>query len=356
MLVFQADGSALTETELAEFAAGRQLAAAAMTRAAASLPDGAPEEITSYLSLCEFELVEPEGISAATRLGFHYSSRISPATYESADPARIDWRLTNDYTFFPGDDLLLFGGGYGQIIAGLAEGLTIRYDTPVRQISRAIDQVTLTLASGETIRASKVLVTVPLGVLKAGAIQFQPPLPADKQAAIGRIGYGSFEKLALRFDQCYWPVDKQQFLYFEADAAAGDEALFLGWVNLAAYNGEPVLVSLCSGHSRVQRWHSYDDDALCTAALTLLRRLLGPLPNPTNYVRTGWQDDPFSQGGYSFQQVGQRPTDRATLAQPIRHQLYFAGEAIHPYFFATVHGAYESGVWAARQMYQASLR
>jgi lysine-specific histone demethylase 1 len=40
-----------------------------------------------------------------------------------------------------------------------------------------------------------VLVTVPLGVLKAGSIAFQPPLPQRKQEAIERMGFGTLNKV-----------------------------------------------------------------------------------------------------------------------------------------------------------------
>lgn len=43
-------------------------------------------------------------------------------------------------------------------------------------------------------QADAVLVTVPLGVLKRGAIAFDPPLPAAKQDVIQRLGFGVLNK------------------------------------------------------------------------------------------------------------------------------------------------------------------
>lgn len=54
----------------------------------------------------------------------------------------------------------------------------------VTNISQAGDTVTVTTGNGTQLTADYVIVTVPLGVLKQGSIGFQPPLPADKQAAI----------------------------------------------------------------------------------------------------------------------------------------------------------------------------
>ena len=47
----------------------------------------------------------------------------------------------------------------------------------------------------ETYRAEAVLVTVPLGVLKEKVIEFDPPLPEEKQSAIDRLGFGNLNKV-----------------------------------------------------------------------------------------------------------------------------------------------------------------
>lgn len=39
------------------------------------------------------------------------------------------------------------------------------------------------------------VVTVPLGCLKAGDVRFQPPLPPDKLKAIKDLGYGLLNKV-----------------------------------------------------------------------------------------------------------------------------------------------------------------
>jgi monoamine oxidase len=56
--------------------------------------------------------------------------------------------------------------------------------TVVKGVTDKGSSVSVTLANGTELTADYVIVTVPLGVLKEGAIKFSPPLPADKQAAI----------------------------------------------------------------------------------------------------------------------------------------------------------------------------
>ena len=64
------------------------------------------------------------------------------------------------------------------------------------------------LTATESFDADVVVVTVPLGVSKSGAIEFVPNLPASKRRAIERIGVGVLAKLVLRFDDVWWPPDQ----------------------------------------------------------------------------------------------------------------------------------------------------
>jgi monoamine oxidase len=58
--------------------------------------------------------------------------------------------------------------------------------------------VKVTTAQGEVLEASLVLVTLPLGVLKAGAVEFVPPLPEWKAGVVGRMGFGDLNKVVLQ--------------------------------------------------------------------------------------------------------------------------------------------------------------
>ena len=46
-----------------------------------------------------------------------------------------------------------------------------------------------------TADADAVVVTLPLGVLKSGVVQFNPPLPKATQSAIERMGFGLLNKV-----------------------------------------------------------------------------------------------------------------------------------------------------------------
>ena len=59
-----------------------------------------------------------------------------------------------------------------------------------------------------------VVVTVPLGCLKAGDLRFQPPLPEAKLAAIGNLGYGLLNKVGCLHGTCFTLVSVLMFLLF----------------------------------------------------------------------------------------------------------------------------------------------
>ena len=71
------------------------------------------------------------------------------------------------------------------------------------------------------------------------------------------------------------------------------------------------------------------------------------VPRPSGRMITRWRQDPFSLGSYSYLAVGSSPEDRSVIAEPVDDKIFFAGEAVHRDFPATVHGAHLSGLDAA---------
>ncbi len=58
--------------------------------------------------------------------------------------------------------------------------------------------------------AKYVVVTLPLGVLKVGTVQFNPPLPQEKQWAIQHLGVGIYNKVYLLFNKPFWDIKKER--------------------------------------------------------------------------------------------------------------------------------------------------
>lgn len=78
--------------------------------------------------------------------------------------------------FCEGDEVI-FPRGYSQIIETLSSGLDIHLNHPVEHIHYLDNYVTVTTFDGQQFNANKVVVTVPLGVLKKNKIHFTPILP-----------------------------------------------------------------------------------------------------------------------------------------------------------------------------------
>jgi monoamine oxidase len=274
---------------------------------------------------------------------FDFSAFTRPQLLEATDMSTVSWALAGDYQELAGGDQLLLRG-YNRITDGLAQGLEIEAGTIVQEIEYDSKRVRVVTNRGP-VAAEQAVITVPLGVLQAGSIIFTPELPQEKRRAIARMGMGVFEKLALKFPHRFWPADKQLFFYL------GDRpGHFPAWINLAHYHATPVLVTHHAG-SPARMINQLPDETLIAEAMIVLRVMFGAAaPEPEAYIRTGWQKDPFSQGSYSFQKVGQLKDDRQTLAAPVGNRLFFAGEATQPTFFGTVHGAYSSGLRAAEEV------
>ena len=99
-------------------------------------------------------------------------------------------------------------GGFAQVAARLAQGLDVRLGQPVTAVRWTADGVEV-VAEKETVQADRAIVTLPLGVLKAGTVQFSPELPAAKLRAIQAIGVGAVHKVVLRFEKQFWNNDEQ---------------------------------------------------------------------------------------------------------------------------------------------------
>lgn len=97
--------------------------------------------------------------------------------------------------------------GYSCVPVALSEGLDIRLNTAARAVRYGVNGVEVWAAPSRSphtnhtvYKADAVLVTLPLGVLKASAppsaVAFNPPLPDWKSQAIQRLGFGNLNKVS----------------------------------------------------------------------------------------------------------------------------------------------------------------
>lgn len=238
---------------------------------------------------------------------------------------------------------VVFPGGYGALATYLARGVDIRTGEAATRIEKTGQSLRVSTRSGSAHEADHVVVTVPLGVLKTGSIEFSHPLSRKRTAAIQSIGMGLMNKCCLRFDRVFWPETGDVFSYLGAQHGYWSE-----WLSLSKTSGKPALIGFNVGEA-ARQIETLDNDETVAQAMRVLRSIFGPAtPQPVAAQVTRWGQDPFAAGSYSFAAVGTDRKTRQNLAgADWSGRLVFAGEAAHAEHPATVHGAYLSGRNAA---------
>ncbi|RVW00178.1 flavin monoamine oxidase family protein [Rhodococcus xishaensis] len=239
-------------------------------------------------------------------------------------------------------------GSFRGLITALARGVDVRLETIVSRVEYSEGGVSIETSNG-TEHGSHVIVTVPLGVLKAGRIEFSPALPADKIEAIERLGMGDLEKVVLRYEQPFWPDPGANFLFY-LGAQPGEFPLIVDYTSFAG--GKPTLIALYCGAYR-RAIADMPDAAIAARFAEVVAEIAGhegAAPSSTHVTR--WTSDPFAMGSYSYYRAGAGATaaERDTLGAPVGDQLLFAGEATSGEHYGYIHGAMLSGAREAERL------
>lgn len=274
-------------------------------------------------------------------LNFILSSEIEQEYSGSAERLSTHWYDSSED--FEGEDALI-AKGFAVLVEFLAKDLTIRKGEMVNRIDWRGDKVVVTTNQDEYV-VDKAIVTLPLGVLKAGKIEFVPSLPKPTTDAIAKLEMGVLNKCYLRFSEVFWPEDMDWLEYIPTRHGEWTE-----WVSFARVAGYPTLLGFNAGN-RAREIEAWSDQQIVDDAMQTLRIMFGKeIPEPVGFQVTRWHSDPFSFGSYSFNSLGSLPNLRRRLATPLSGKLFFAGEATDENYFGTVHGAYLSGVRAAKEV------
>jgi polyamine oxidase len=278
---------------------------------------------------------------------------IEAESADLADNQSLRW-MWNEFEY-DGD---YFGdvpdGGYRRLVEAMATGIDLRSGVDVAEIARSASGVRVLGTDGTSEEGSHVVVTVPLGVLKRGAPRFSPALPPDRLAAIERLGFGRFEKVALRFDEPFWRAAGVPHVIIFPRAPGAPAMWVLGQ---DAFGAGPVLVFLIF-HSTTR--HVLDmspDEAARWAREMFAEAIGGPCPEPTAVAVTSWANDSYSGGAYTHIPPGGNPADADLLGEPVGGRLLFAGEHTQSARIAYADGAMTSGIREAKRLLsQASVR
>jgi monoamine oxidase len=277
---------------------------------------------------------------------------------------------TNDS--FPGKDVV-FQKGMGGLTAVLAQGLHIRYNTFVTKVAYAGDKVNVytKIPSGidpkrsckachsgthaglldhdNVYTADRVVVALPLGMLKNQNVTFDPLLPAEKLSAIDSLGMGTMNKVFLKFNQNFWPDDGYFFAYLKED-----HSKIIEFFSPTPTGTNNVIVAVLAGqHAR--SIEKMENAAVEKLVMDDMKGMFGNnIPRPTAFQKTAWHTNPFSLGAYPHLKPGTDLSACDEIAKPLLNRLFFAGDATSAKYMATAHGAYLSGIKAANSILKLS--
>jgi len=235
--------------------------------------------------------------------------------------------------------------GYGALLAWLAADVPVTFGAAVERVIWGAAGVTVE-TNASRFEARRAVVTLPVAVLAAGAVEFEPPLPPYKQYAMRAFRTEPATKLLYVFNERRWDAELT-FMAHEGVTARW-------WTSRYRRSGPPVLAAYLTAE-RARLVDALDEADALELGLREAATLLGD-PALGEHIRgakrVSWAADPLARGGYAHILPGGADA-RPALAAPIEDRLFFAGEATawesNP---QTVHGAIESG-WRAAEEVQA---
>ena len=331
------------------------------------MDDSVPDE--SFLSFLERCFADPktQRQRQAIRRSIGYVSG-----FNAADPrlvgvhwlvqgSRAEEKIQGDRVFRPQN-------GYGALLEIFQQqnseyGIKFLTGVVVDQLNWRTAHVTIQAHSSQeslTFEASHVLVTLPLSVLKAGAVKFTPQLPQTKFHAMNKLEMGKVIRVVLRFRQRFWqeikPAGTRNNLSKLAFLLSEDEWFPTWWTSMPEKT--PIMTGWAPFRS-AELLSGQTETFVIERSLETLSSLLGPSPRELESILErvyfhDWQTDPFSMGAYSYGKVGSDGSQQV-LAAPLENTLFFAGEATDTCGHnGTIHGAIASGYRAAQEIIRAT--
>ncbi|MEW5316230.1 MAG: hypothetical protein WDW38_007611 [Sanguina aurantia] len=313
------------------------------------------------------------------------------------------WRYRETY--------LCMDHSMGFVVDRLSAGLDIKTNWPLEHISYSAEGALLTCVDGRRLRAGKVVIAVPLNVMRDGLINFIPSLPQPKLDAIQRVRMGNVVKILLTFSRQFWPegmydiicpdsfVPELWMLRYDNAKPTQTGAASAGAVRWAreekcrqdlrlqqqtlvpapTSSSEPaqqqassnerntsnssttdrfphVLVGFIAG-TRADEASKLRPDEVVTRFLDQIDKVFGKpgdlTPATASLAQSrviDWSKEKYVRGAYSYPTLGAELGDRCKISSSVMGTLFFAGEHCNPDIGPTVQGAIETGQRAALEL------
>lgn len=228
-------------------------------------------------------------------------------------------------------------GGYSRLMDALSDdfknnGGVIILSTPVNNIKWEGDYVQVSGKGNKVYTASKILITVPLGILQAdatteGHINFSPPV-TEKISAAKKMGYGAIIKAVFRFSDAFW--NRFGFQKNNIGFIFSGTPVPTFWTQMP--DPKPYLTAWLGG-PMAREWQFMDDEKLLNIMLSSLAITFGIGENELKgeisaWHISNWSAEPYTLGAYCFATVGDNETIKI-LREPVQDTIFFAGEALY---------------------------
>jgi monoamine oxidase len=342
------DGERLHQCEDRQQATSRVLAS--MTEWLERLAPGTDATFAQFLRA--INLKEPEAERAAMYVeGFNAADRNIVGVSSLSRQQQAEDLVQSERIFN-------IDAGYASLPAYLCgqvekAGAMLFLNTTVHEISWRGRTVTFRCRGADGCKveyhAAQAIVTLPLGVLQSGDVQFSPA-PQEFMAQVHRMVMGCVCRVTLLFDRRFWLDRGAPNLGF---LLAGDPSQHTWWTAaqggaaaITAWRGGPLAARDCELHAKGQLIPQLLDELAAAFGVPAQQMHAMLLSSHAH----DWHSDQFSRGAYSYVPAG-AVSASALMSQPVQHTLYFAGEHTDVEgHWGTVHGALNSGLRAAAQV------
>jgi lysine-specific histone demethylase 1B len=257
-----------------------------------------------------------------------------------ASASRISayWKIIEEENWNSGDDDYKFQETFYDLIEkqiAIEVQDQIQLNTPVKQIDYSGSTIAITDSSNNVYKADKVIITVPITILKAGDIEFVPALPSQKTTAFSKIGMDAGMKVFLKFST----------KFFDENILGGSVCASYADDSIGKVQSDNVLLAFVMGQQAEYLTSLGNDTAITNALLQELDTMYNGQATAyfvASHVQN-WTTNPYVKGAYSYSTVGMGDA-RKLASESIAKKLYFAGEAMNLNgHHQTVHGAIETG-------------
>ena len=243
-----------------------------------------------------------------------------------------------------GAQMYRFVGGSQLVALRLAKklGRSVVLDSPVRRI--VSDKHGVTVHSDRLdVRAKRVIVAMPPNM--TGKIDYEPGLPAEREALVDNLPQGTLTKVAAVYDRPFWRDDNLtgQVLYDQGPVGAtfddspedGSQGVVFGFVGGDAARGLAMLSATDRQAAVVANYTEFFGDQAKA---------------PTKFVESAWRAEKWSRGcPVAIPGPGVLLAHGPALRKPVG-RVHWAGTETSTYWNGYLDGAVRSGERAAAEV------